>query len=183
MGIGCRVCCCLCLFIAASPAEAGLIRFLVGELGTPVHGDSYVVLIDDQDTQRIEHARQIVAWHQAGQPPAQRPDGLIVVAPVIAGADGINRNHLAPGAPPWSWHTGQPIDFADSTIEILDGWPTFIEQDVNGWIANTNGFLGFWSYSIIDELGQVPEPTGIAAPMIALMIMVEFHRKRRRLHS
>ena len=77
-----------------------------------------------------------------------------MVAKIAKGANGINRNPLAAGAPPWSWHVSEFEGFVDSTIEILDGWPTYVEGDIDGWIANTNGYIGFWSYTVTAEVPQ-----------------------------
>lgn len=150
----------LCVLAAhSSPVLAEAIHFAVAELpDREVHGDSYVISIDQHDGHRLRHARALVDWVVAGADPRSSPGATIVVANVLAGADGLNRNVLAEDEPPWSWHTTQPIEFADFTIEILDGWPTFVEQDVHAWIANTNGAVGFWSYTVVEELATVPEP-------------------------
>lgn len=153
----------LCVLAAYSnPVLAGSIHFVVAELpGREVHGDSYVISIDEHDTNRLGRARALVDWVAAGAAPQSSPGTTIVVANVLAGADGLNRNVLAKGEPLWSWRTTQPIDFADFTAEILDGWPTFVEQDVHAWIANTNGAVGFWSYTVVEELARVPEPSSL----------------------
>lgn len=46
----------------------------------------------------------------------------------------------------------QFVAFADFTIEVLDGWPTLVEQDPAWWINNTGGQIGFWSYTVREEL-------------------------------
>lgn len=143
------------LFLAAglaAPAHAVPVFFVVAESGAPVHGDSYVLRLDAPDD--ISHARDLIAQGPAAGAP-------IVVAAIAPGADGINRDVLAPGEPLWSWHITSFEGFADSTIEILDGWPTFVEEDVAGWIANTGGFIGFWNYTVVAELPSTPEPGGV----------------------
>src|SRR5262245_7366127 len=132
-----------------SRADAFPIYFVVAESGTPVHGDSYILPLENPD--QIAHARDlIVRGPGVGSP--------IAVARIAMGSDGINRDFLAPGEPLWSWHVTQFEGFADATIELIDGWPTFVEQDVDGWIANTNGFIGFWHYTVVAELSTIPEP-------------------------
>lgn len=130
-------------------ARAETLLFLVAESTYPfgIHRDSYVLPLENPAA--IQHARDLIAFGPgvAGAP--------IVVAHIAAGADGINRDLLAPGDPEWSWHVTQFEGFADFTIEILDGWPGYVEQDVDGWIANTGGRIGFWSYTVVQE---VPEP-------------------------
>ena len=152
-----------------SPAAAQTAYFLVSERPEAVvHGDSYVLPLTDPAA--IAHARALIT---------AEPGTLasIAVAQIAAGPDGINRNHLAPGAPAWSWHVTGFEGFADTTIEILDGWPTFVEQDVQGWIANTGGMIGFWNYTVTAEL--VPEPAGAGLIAAALTATAAFARRRR----
>lgn len=157
----------------ASPARAGKIEFLVAEPPWLVHNeDSYVVAIDESRSDLIAHARALADWVAAGGDQANSPGATIVVAPVAPGADGINRNVLAPGEPLWSWHVAGDPSFTDFTIEVLDGWPTFVEEDVPGWIANTNGHIGFWNYTVVAELGQlVPEPSSLGLAVVATVVL------------
>jgi hypothetical protein len=152
-----------------APAVAETVYFLVTERPEAVvHGDSYVLPLSDPAT--IAHARALII---------AEPGTLasIAVAQIAAGADGINRNHLAPGAPAWSWHVTGFEGFADNTIEILDGWPTFVEQDVPGWIANTGGMIGFWNYTVTAEL--VPEPSAGGLLLAGLTATATLARRRR----
>jgi hypothetical protein len=135
------------------------VHFVVAEMGAPVHGDSYILPLDDSAD--IAHARDLIdRGLEAG--------ATIAVARIAKGADGINRNILAPGEPLWSWHVAGFEGFADSTIEVLDGWPTFVEQDVDAWIANTNGHIGFWSYTVTAEVASIPEPGALILVASAL---------------
>jgi hypothetical protein len=149
--------------------RAEMIRFLVTEYEpSPPHGDSYVVLIDDQDQPTITQARALVSWFESGADLTNAPDDRIVLVDIRPGADGINRDHVAVDAPAWSWHTTGTATFVGNTIEILDGWPSFVESDVAGWIDNTGGALGFWSYTVTQELGPVvPEPSGSLLLLVA----------------
>jgi hypothetical protein len=148
----------LVVWALAPSARGGPILFLVAEPeGSVTHGDSYVLPLEDPAD--IEHARALIALGPAAGAP-------IAVAAIAAGADGVNRDLLAAGAPPWSWHVSAFDGFTDFTIEILDGWPSFVEQDVDGWIANTGGFVGFWSYTVVEELPEA-DATGIALATVA----------------
>jgi hypothetical protein len=121
------------------------------------------------DPEHVEHARQIIAAGGHG-------GGTIAVAAIAAGAGGVNRDLLAPGEPAWSWHVTGFDGFADNTIEVLDGWPSFVEQDVQGWIDNTNGYIGFWSYTVVQEL---PEPArGLAYTAAAIALAVRARSAR-----
>lgn len=138
----------------SGPEPATPVYFLVAELpGEEDHYDSYVLPLTRPD--HIEHARALILHGH------EEMGRHIVVANMSAGADGINRDLLAEGTPAWSWHVTGMIDFSDMTMEILDGWPSFVEQDVGGWIENTcfegtEGTLGFWGYTVVDELDDYP---------------------------
>lgn len=117
--------------------------FLVAELpGQERHNDSYVIPISDPDL--LEHARRLVR---------EGPDAgrTIVFADIAVGANGINRNYRAPGAPAWSWHVTRVLNFADVGAEIYDGNPTFVEQNLQEWMQNTDGRIGFWNYTVVEE--------------------------------
>jgi len=123
----------MCMMAAAlAVGRAEAIPFLVAESsGRESHRDAYVLPIDDLND--ILHARNLIQFDPANGAP-------MAVAEIDKGADGINRDLLAPGAPEWSWHVS---GFADYAIEILGGRPSFVESDVAGWIADTRGFFGF----------------------------------------
>ena len=138
---------------------ASPIYFLVAETpGAEVHLDSYVLPLHAPED--IAHARDLIAKGPV-------IGNAIVVARIAAGADGINRDYRTPGAPVWSWHVSKFGGFHDITAEILDGWPSFVESDVQGWFANTGGLIGFWSYTIVDEL----ENLSIPAPGTLLLLL------------
>jgi hypothetical protein len=147
---------------ASVPADAlppgPVVYFLVAEWpGEEMHGDSYVLPVHRPED--IEHARALIELgpQAAGQ--------AIAVANVRVGADGINRNLRAAGQPAWSWHVTELIGFSAGTIEILDGWPGWIEDDPQGWMRNTppdgpapdsEGTIGFWRYTVVEELDGAP---------------------------
>lgn len=160
----------LCALFTTVPAWASPVYFLVGELpGQEIHNDSYVLRLDDPA--HIAHARELISLGPAAGAP-------IVVASIAPGVDGINRNYRAVGQPEWSWHVTEFQGFADMTIEILDGWPTYVEQDVPGWIANTNGTIGFWNYTVVEELTNVPEPSGFVLAIVAIASLLCRWRSR-----
>ena len=173
-------------------AVAGPVYFLVSEIpGQAEHGDSFVLPLETEAD--IAHARDLVL---RGPQAAGAP---LVFADIVAGADNINRDILAPGKPAWSWHISNFGGFGDGGIELVDGWPTYIEQDVEAWINNTGGGtvdndgdgvpdgnattgkIGFWNYTVTKELigpptdlsvaqsVVVPSPTGLSAGTFLLV--------------
>jgi len=57
----------------------------------------------------------------------------------------------------WSWRIDSFDGFVGSTIEILDGWPGYIEEDLDRWFQNTDGdenhgHIGLWSYTVVAEV-------------------------------
>lgn len=150
--------------LAESASATGVRYFVVAENPSTFdpcfHCDSYILPLSDPED--IAEAREIIARGGTGL-------GTIVVAKIVAGSDGINRDVLAPGEPLWSWHVTEFGLFADGVIEILEGWPGGVEMDVEGWIRNTGGggdigVVGFPEYTVVEEL-PVPEP----APRPALL--------------
>jgi len=104
-----------------------------------------------------------------------------LVAPLLlllAAADGVNCDWLAPGSPPWSWHVTELIRFGDFGIEFYDGWPGYVESDVAGWIANTRGVIGFWGYTIELELETIPEPSSLVLASLGLAALARLRRAR-----
>ena len=134
----------LSLSCMATPAP---VWFVVAEV-QPEHGDSFLVPLSDPED--IADARALIANGPG--------DGVgsIVAALITAGGDGFNRDVQRSGAPLWSWHVSEFLGFPDVAIELCDGWPTFIEQDVDAFIANTSGHVCFWGYTVVAELEQAP---------------------------
>ena len=169
------------ILVATGGALAAPVYFLVSEFPDQnEHGDSFVLPLERADD--IAHARDLIQHGKA----AGRTQ---VTADIVAGADDINRNILADGKPAWSWHISHFDQFADVGIELTDGWPGFIEQDVHGWIDNTGGGhidedgdgvpdtghatvgrVGFWNYTVVAELTgdptnlQILDPAAVPLP-------------------
>jgi hypothetical protein len=149
----------VCIVLCGCPAQrCGTVYFLVSEI-TPDHGDSYILPLTDPDD--IAQARAIVADPEAAA-------ARIVVASIAPCGEGEcryrNRDLLQDGKR-WSWCVTGFEAFAENTIEIYDGWPEFVEDDVDGWIQNTNGVIGFWAYTVTRELTPREVLTGrLATP-------------------
>jgi hypothetical protein len=118
-----------------------------------VEGDSYVLPLADPCD--IEDARYLVEYGPGGDVPS------IVVAAIDhwdPNRINTNRDYLQPGICAWSWYVTEFLGFADLTPEILDGSPSIVEGNVQWWMENTGGFIGFWGYTVVAELG----PTVVA---------------------
>ncbi len=148
----------------AEQAPAEPLYFLVSEINQPCSVcDSYVLPISDPSA--IDHARDLVANGPG-------VGGTIALANVVVGGDGFNRNVLAEGEPLWSWHVTSLVAFADVTIELCDGTPSMVGADPVGFLANTNGVICFWGYTVTAEIPGprlIPMGRGVA-PLVAVAI-------------
>lgn len=136
----------LAVLLAATTPHCGgqTIYFLLGEVpGHPTsRHESYVLPLSKPED--IAHARDLIARGQTGTNELIRS---IVVARIARSRNDINRNYLDPKFPEWRWHVTEFVAFADFTAEVLDGYPS------NMPALNT---IGFWSYTVIRELGPTP---------------------------
>jgi len=166
------------LVLGLTAARAGTTYFAVAERqGVEEHHDSFVLPLSNPSD--VLHARDLIA---RGPDVAGAP---IVFASVVAGADGINRNTLAAGQPLWHWHVSEFEGFGDIGIELTDGNPTLLEEDVQGWIENTRrspdgdvGHIGFWNYTVVAEVdgpAAVPLPPGVGTGAVGLLAVVIAH--------
>ena len=136
-----------CCALFSPAAQAGVTYFLVAERpGTPdPHNDSFVIPLDDAD--HVAHARDLIA---------RGPDAAgeaIVFAEIARGSGGgINRDLLDPAKPEWNWHVTDVTGFGDFGIEILDGWPTYLGENLDQWLDETGPNIGFWGYTVTQEL-------------------------------
>lgn len=130
------------LFIAQLKVRGETVYFFVGNMIGNV--DGYVLPLSDP--MDIYMARELIK-HRFGPP--------LVVARISHDVDGINinRNYYADPAPSWSWYVTEFLGFADATIELLDGYPTMVE---NGTFAGN--IIGFWTYTVKAELGTELNP-------------------------
>ncbi len=121
--------------------------FLVGEISDRVfYNDSYVLPLSKPED--IDYARYLITRNELG---FVEGDKTIVVANLGPGRDGVNRDYLDPTFREWSWHVTEFLAFGQITAEILDGWPTGVEE---GHVGGPT--IGFWHYTVVRELGPVP---------------------------
>lgn len=175
----------LAVAMAFVPAtHAGTVYFEVAERAeVAAHHDAYVLPLSNPE--HIQHARDLIREgpDQAGE--------AIVFARIAAGSDGINRNLLAEGQPEWSWHVSEVHGFGDFGIELIDSWPTYIEQNLPAWLSENDGAIGFWSYTVVRELegypasrppppNAIPLPAALPAGAAMLGALLIAHNRRRR---
>lgn len=107
------------------------VRACEGSEGLPT-GETFRVLIRDPDT--IEEAERLMESDDSG----------VVNAPLLRGDGGFNT--------PWSWHMDpDSVTFADFTVEVCDGCPHMIEDDLDYWI-DTVGRYCPWSTELIERV-------------------------------
>ncbi|MCL4548251.1 MAG: hypothetical protein M1495_06755 [Bacteroidetes bacterium] len=121
--------------------EDKTVYFLVAETN-PNHNDSYILPLTKPED--IKHAREIIGG-------TGTTSNKIVVAKIAKG-NGAYVNKDLIGGKTWSWYVSDFIGFADNTIEILDGYPTYVEENLDEWIRITSGKIGFWTYTVTREV-------------------------------
>jgi len=122
--------------------------FLVGEKSA-VHQDSYLIRTDDP-----AKLTEIRSW--LAKPPAERPLVLTDIKKTGDTPSVWNRDLVTKGRT-WNWEPAGDIALVDFTIEIYDGWPVYVQENLDEWIRITqtgtgNGRVGFWNYTIIREV-------------------------------
>lgn len=121
------------------------------------NSDSYILPLTKPSD--IQHARALID-------DPDNTDRHIAAARIAASGKStayVNRDLLNPPTI-WSWHVVEFLGFADTTIEIYDGWPTYVDENLDQWLTETNSTIGFWSYTVTRELTEDEVETGILAP-------------------
>ncbi len=96
-----------------------------------VEGEEYSIFVENEET-----IADILAV-QSGESQAKILSGKIIGEPVDYNL-------------PWSWHIDtQDIHMAEFTIELCDGLPSYIEDDLDYWV-NTVGRFCPWGAEIVE---------------------------------
>lgn len=96
-----------------------------------VVGETYNVFITNENT--IE---QVFAVNR-GESQATIPSGKLIKGSVFYNE-------------PWNWHVdSEDIHMAELTIELCDGLPSNIEEDLDYWVSTVKRFCP-WSAEIVD---------------------------------
>jgi len=110
-----------------TPIEGGIVATF------DVSGSEYRIWITNENT-----IDQVLAL-QAGTSDANIPNGTILRGPGTA-----DHND------PWSWHISpEEIEMAEITIEVCDGNPTFVEENVNTFVDDVGHYCP-WSAELVD---------------------------------
>ena len=131
------------LVLAAFRAPAEVTYFLLStRLVGSALGSCVLPLTKPED---IAEARREMTLDQ---PP------LIPLVRITAGADGINRDYLAPGKPSWTWHVTGFVGFVEGVPEILESTPALVERRQGGWFHDSSGAatVAFTGYKPVAEL-------------------------------
>jgi hypothetical protein len=142
-------------FYSPTTLKAETVYFLVGGI-YPSIPESYVLPLDDPCD--IAYARLLI-----DEGPFEPNTSAYIVLAAIDRWDSnnsinINRDYLQPGIPAWSWYVTKFDGFWEITSELLNGNPSLVENDIEQWIEDTNGYIGFWGYTVVAELGMDLEP-------------------------
>jgi hypothetical protein len=114
------------------PVEDGAV-FLVRACASAENPDGEIFRALIRDPSVIATAQSLIG---AGQQ-------QIISSALIAGDGGFNA--------PWSWHLDpDTVGFSDLAIELCDGCPMFIEQDLDYWL-NTVGHYCPWSTEVLQR--------------------------------
>jgi hypothetical protein len=119
----------------------------------PGAASSFVLPLSKEEDKR--HARAVIKHiKETPEKPLPEDPGVSVMAAVAWGGDGINRNHLLPGKPPWPWHVVGFLGFPQGakTGPRVEG-----RVDTPERVAPSTDIVGSESnvdvYFITDELG------------------------------
>lgn len=125
--------------------DPSLVYFLVTER-SPDKGETFILPL--KDPADIAEARDLIESDE---------DKIVLARITTNDSDNYSLNKDINNKRTWSWHISQFDGFADFSIEIYDGWPSYVEENYEEWVANTkgsgtHGIIGFWNYSISREV-------------------------------
>jgi len=53
---------------------------------------------------------------------------------------------------PWGWHMAPAtVHVADMTIEVCDGWPSLVQEDLTYWVGNVRRFCP-WGARVVSRM-------------------------------
>lgn len=77
-------------------------------------------------------------------------------ARLASGAEGVINGEIEAGDggfnAPWSWHmVPSTVHTADMAMEVCDGWPGFVEEELEYWLGTVKRFCP-WSAKVVERL-------------------------------
>ncbi|MBX7225059.1 MAG: hypothetical protein K1X55_03455 [Chitinophagales bacterium] len=123
------------------------VYFKVSEItDVKFHKDSYVLPILKSDTMNLRIAREIIKYGSA------YPE-LIVTGKIAKGVSPcslLNKDIITGKNHPW--YVESFYGFSGITIEVCDAWPGYLDEHLNQWMAELDGAICFWHYSVTEEI-------------------------------
>ncbi len=130
----------LWLLNACGGCNGGKLPRYYADFVVRVEDERFVIRLVRPD--QIQTARQIL---QTGQQ-------KIVIGSLKEGHGGFNRDVVTNRW--WSWHLDpSTVTFAEAAIELCDGRPSFIEENLNYWLNTVRSFCP-WGSVLERELEQ-----------------------------
>jgi hypothetical protein len=109
-------------------SHSGAVHFVVVVSHSEFSNERFVIALNDPV--KIETARRILS----GAEPQR-----IVSGALANGHGGFNRDVRT--GQPWSWHMiPESIEFVDTTAEIYDAMPSYVEENRHEWVNNIGRF-------------------------------------------
>ena len=134
------------------------------------YNDSFVIKLSKPED--IAYARRIIAE------PTNSLLNTGIAASIALGADGINRNYLAPGAPEWSWHIKEFQGFTQGAILEAIFSPTQIEWNPVFFTSRyPYSNIAFLNYRITTELGPILDVSIAKTNNNLLLVWADMNKK------
>lgn len=145
------------------------------------HGDKGAVVVPLSEAADIARAEASVAVYEMGGFDAlfAEASSFRILADIVPGADGINRNYAEAGEPEWDWHVdearfGQPL-FVTPLFPSEIAWRLFDQQSLR-----SDGLLsGYFSWHYVvgevsNETFSVPSGLGLEGEVATTVIYLAF---------
>lgn len=143
----------LLTLLAATAAQvaradpSNVVYFVFAEAPAPRGRDAFVLpLVRSNDIAFVR------SWLRDTNLPFGTPTvPLFRIAP---GSDGINRDYLAVGAPQWSWHVVEFLQFSLTVSDTITSTPTLVENDLERWMEQNRGYTAFFHVPLFELLSK-----------------------------
>jgi glucose/arabinose dehydrogenase len=143
------------LALWAGAASAATVRELT-QFTIALRGTDETFAVGTDRTEVIERCRE-----QLSRPVAERT--LFVAGELVAGHGGGNLG--------WSWHLDPDTwDLVEAAIELCDGRPSLVEDDLEYWLESVGSFCPWSSYVLAEGVPWRPaDPSAVAVELEAVI--------------